>query len=151
MTRIGFTGTQQGMQPGQSNLVRSWITMLNGTDFHHGDCVGADHEAHQLALAFGCAIRIHPPDSKRKRAFCSPGTLAEPKPYLERNKDIVNASEVLIAAPGGMNEQRRSGTWATVRFARKAGIPIVICFPNGGWRAEYQGRSMEMTDLLRVV
>lgn len=42
------------------------------------------------------------------------------KPYLERNKDIANEGiDGLIAAPSGWVEELRSGTWATVRYARK--------------------------------
>ncbi len=53
------------------------------------------------------------------------------KPYLARNRDIVNAADVLIAGPGGMEEIMRSGTWATVRYARKKQKPVIIVYPNG--------------------
>ncbi len=45
---------------------------------------------------------------------------------LDRNRDIVAAVSILIAAPETDIEEQRSGTWATVRYARKKGIPVVI-------------------------
>jgi hypothetical protein len=51
--------------------------------------------------------------------------------YLERNKDIVRESASLIAAPLQAEEQQRSGTWSTVRFARKIGKPVFLILPDG--------------------
>jgi predicted Rossmann fold nucleotide-binding protein DprA/Smf involved in DNA uptake len=56
--------------------------------------------------------------------------LREPLPYLERNHAIVNESDFLIAAPDGP-ETLRSGTWATVRYARKVGKRVLVIMPNG--------------------
>lgn len=53
------------------------------------------------------------------------------KDYLARNHDIVDAAGLLIAAPSGPAEKRRSGTWATVRHARKQGTRIWIVLPSG--------------------
>ena len=33
----------------------------HGTVFHHGDCIGADAEAHDIAVAMACEIVIHSP------------------------------------------------------------------------------------------
>ena len=46
-------------------------------------------------------------------------------PYLERNKNIVNAVDFIIAAPDGP-EKVRSGTWSTVRYAKKVGTKGVV-------------------------
>ena len=43
---------------------------------------------------------------------------------------LVDACEVLLATPKGP-EKLRSGTWATVRYARKVGKRIVIIEPDG--------------------
>jgi len=53
------------------------------------------------------------------------------KPYLARNQDIVDETEVLIAVPAQKKEIVRSGTWATIRRARKAGRLIYFIFPDG--------------------
>jgi hypothetical protein len=53
-----------------------------------------------------------------------------------RNHDIVDETELLIACPGELAEAVRSGTWATVRYARKLGRPIVIFWPDGSVTGE---------------
>jgi len=51
---------------------------------------------------------------------------------MARNRDIVAASDALLAAPEGPEASYpRSGTWATVRMARRAGLPIQIVWPDG--------------------
>jgi hypothetical protein len=45
---------------------------------------------------------------------------------LDRNRAIVAAVDVLVAAPLEDREVQRSGTWATVRSARRKGIPVVM-------------------------
>jgi predicted Rossmann fold nucleotide-binding protein DprA/Smf involved in DNA uptake len=44
---------------------------------------------------------------------------------LERNHLIVAACDVLNAAPLQDEEILRSGTWATIRYARKAGKTVI--------------------------
>jgi hypothetical protein len=58
------------------------------------------------------------------------------KPYLSRNKDIVLETELLIATPGEEEEQIRSGTWSTVRYARSLKRMINIVLPDGRVIAE---------------
>lgn len=49
--KIGFTGTRQGMTPAQRLKATHWLAKLSATEFHHGDCMGADAEAHAIALS----------------------------------------------------------------------------------------------------
>jgi hypothetical protein len=58
----------------------------------------------------------------------------EPKPYRVRNRDIVRDTETLIATPSEPVELLRSGTWSTVRFARKLGRAVWVILPNGNLR-----------------
>jgi hypothetical protein len=39
--------------------------------------------------------------------------------YLQRNKDIVNNCNYLIACPYSNKEQLSSGVWSTIRYAKK--------------------------------
>jgi len=40
--------------------------------------------------------------------------------------------KVLVAIPDGLEEdQPRSGTWATIRMARRKGILVVVMEPEG--------------------
>lgn len=119
--KVGFTGTQIGMNARQQAELTEQLTLLRATEFHHGDCVGADEEAHHLVRARFPSIKIicHPPTNPLKRAGCTSDGYREPKEYLDRNRDIVDETDYLIAAPATRTEKRRSGTWYTVRYARK--------------------------------
>lgn len=52
------------------------------------------------------------------------------KDYKVRDKDIVDMSERMIATPF-CPEIARSGTWTTVRYARKKNKPLWIVMPDG--------------------
>lgn len=131
MIHIGFTGTQVGMSDHQRAKVKTALLMwleLDYVTFHHGDCIGADAQAHDIAVEVGCSIVIHPPSNPNKRAW-KPGFLLPAKPYLERNHDIVDMSRSLIATPKGEQEELRSGTWATVRYARRKHCSVEMIYP----------------------
>lgn len=145
--KIGFTGTRSGMTLHQRaallNLL-GWRAQLiwerNGAErceFHHGDCVGADAEAHDIAVELTYHPVIHPPSNPTKRAW-KIATLIHPElPYLKRNEQIVLDTDELIAAPGEFKERQfRSGTWSTIRFAQKIGRKVTIIFPDGSLREQ---------------
>ena len=99
--------------------------------FHHGDCVGADALAHSLIREMPWwHVVIHPPLNPKHRAFCQ-GVLRTPKTFLARNHDIVDESDILVACPYQAEEVLRSGTWATVRYARKKSKPVILVLPSG--------------------
>ena len=60
------------------------------------------------------------------RAFCIGTIVKEPQPYLQRNHNIVNECDMLVAFPSTSNEVLRSGTWSTIRYAKKAKKPVEI-------------------------
>jgi hypothetical protein len=127
--RIGFTGTSRGMTEPQRKTVAELLEP--GAEFHHGDCVGADAQAAAIARSFGCKLHCHPPEKMQARAFVHSDVVAPPKPFLERNHDIVDASELMIATPNTVVEVLRSGTWATIRYARRKQTPLLIVWPDG--------------------
>jgi len=45
----------------------------------------------------------------------------EAKPFIERDHDIVDETEAMIAVSRTYEEQTRSGTWTTVRYAKAQG------------------------------
>ena len=129
---IGFTGTQEGMTKYQYDSVVQVCSALPIIEFHHGDCVGADAQAHGIAKwILNCKIHIHPPTNKIKRAFKSGNVIYVEKPYSERNRNIVDICEFLIATPKSKLEEIRSGTWATIRYARKKNKKMCIIYPDG--------------------
>lgn len=134
---IGFTGTQAGMTEAQQTRAYRLLLAFRATDLHHGDCIGADDQMDQIGRELGLTIYIHPPDNPSKRAWCNTRPIGEswtehpPQSYLLRNKAIVESARTLIAAPKETAETVRSGTWSTVRYARKVGKPVYIVWPDG--------------------
>lgn len=117
---IGFTGTREGMndaQLAQLDRVLRWLGPSRHAPptFHYGThgtvALHADAAAARLAVAQG--YRLQPWHAVR-------GT------ELRRDRAQVAAIEVLIAAPATDVEQPRSGTWATVRYARARKLPIIL-------------------------
>lgn len=126
---IGFSGTRNSLSPDRTLQLEKVLSKYKNATLHHGDCIGADTLAHAIALELGFSIVVHPPINNSMRAFChfESGHSMLPKPYLERNKDIVDATELLIACPNDpLQEELRSGTWATIRYARKQGKEVII-------------------------
>lgn len=146
---IGFTGTSDGMTGAQRNVVfgffRWWVTFANQDDspivLVHGDCVGADAEADAIAATLDIPRILRPCNISGMRAFCdrlNGGQVFKvhrPTDPMKRNTQIVKDVGTLIATPKG-EEVMRSGTWSTVRRARKYKRQIVIVMPNGEWRTE---------------
>jgi hypothetical protein len=147
---VGFTGTRKGMNMRQLDQLQFMLGALRthgrgtGPDsypplgsnrFHFGGAPGADLEARKVARPLGYDISWHPSpgvDLGELRASYAPEhellneTWHEVFPPLVRNHHIVDAVAVLLAAPHTDREEQRSGTWATVRYARTKGIPVVM-------------------------
>ena len=130
---VGFTGTRNGMSSSQMQSFRKLVAELMNIDssFHHGDCIGADAEAHDIVLSIipDISIVIHPPSKGTMRAYKDQGHVLPPKDYIARNHNIVDSTSVLIAAPSSAEHDpasKRSGTWATIRYARSKGKKIYI-------------------------
>jgi hypothetical protein len=128
---VGFTGTRQGMSDHQKRMLRKAMeaAYVDGIEncLHHGDCKGADAEAHAIAVELGWDIIIHPPVKRIMRAYCGDGAIIlPPMDYLARDEEIVRVSNFIFAAPKSDTEERRSGTWYTVRHARKLGKRVIL-------------------------
>jgi len=105
-------------------------------EFHFGLCIGADEQAAKIAKGLGFYIIAHPGYSPRNREgrmfrseFDGNDEVREEKPFLKRDEDIVNEVDEMIATPVSKEEEIRSGTWTTIRFARRRNRPIEIVYP----------------------
>lgn len=138
---LGFTGTREAPTPAQLNwLDRRLKTADDVFEIHHGMCVGSDAIMHRLAILYGIRVVLHPPVKEQyadleardnaRRTNSSLVIVNEPKPYLDRDIDIVDASDQLWAMPNSP-WRRGSGTWYTIDYAHNLGKPIVICHPDG--------------------
>lgn len=133
---LSFTGTWRGMTASQQELLRELLLELRPTLFVHGACIGADDEADRIAVSLGIPREVYPSDREDKRVpdavllARSPAlTLHAAVPPLARNPFIVRRGDTLAAAPRQPREITRSGTWTTVRLARKAGRPVYLLLP----------------------
>ncbi len=133
MIDIGFTGTRHGMNDAQKMaLGRLLAAFPRPAWLHHGLCVGADAEAHEIALAMDMLIEGHPPSNQRlamPRPWLGFAQINLPLPYLVRNSRIVDKTSELIAAP--RNEAIGGGTWSTIHYAKGAGRKVTIIYAHG--------------------
>lgn len=139
--KVGFTGTREGLTNLQAVALWKLLAGLAPSEAHHGSAVGADAQFDELVRTRHPACRrvAHPGDIPRLTAPTPSDEVREPRPCLERNRTIVEETEMLVACPFGMQEERRSGTWMTVRHARRLGRRIVIVWPDGSVTEEGGG------------
>lgn len=131
-TIVGFTGTRHGMTEAQKTSVSGLLENIMISGIHHGCCIGADAEVHSIATMKNIPVLKHPPIDTRFLGHCPGGYSFPAKAYHPRNRDIVDMSNWLIAAPWDNEEQLTGGTWMTVRYARVQKLPaIFIVWPSG--------------------
>lgn len=129
--RIGFTGTRDGMTEHQKRTVDDLLAFHQPDWVHHGSCVGADYDFHQIARRLSIKIKGHLPINTSLMAKLDFDDENEPKSYLKRNADIVNETDWLIACPKESSKQFKGGTWWTFHYANTRGLPITVIWPDG--------------------
>lgn len=137
---IGLTGTQKGMVQYQKDMTLEVFRLKSISEYACGDCIGSDKDGAIIAFEYGIKIfTLFPPTDFRKRAFLfneekilnhdngqfRPIRFKDTdiqvrwmprRPYLERNKLLVDYSAWMIATPKEHRLTMRSGTWATIRY-----------------------------------
>jgi cytosine/adenosine deaminase-related metal-dependent hydrolase len=131
-----FTGARTGLTPAQLAALRVVLAGYPGATLHNGCAEGADEAALDIAYDLGLRLECWPCNyDQRERAwnyvYENPlATLHPTAPPLERNRRMVAAASVVVACPDSP-ERLRSGTWSTVREARRRGREVVIVWPDG--------------------
>jgi hypothetical protein len=146
---LSFTGCRptktrlRGMTDLQRAVVANLLVERQPDKVVHGDCVGSDEVFAELVHELlGVTQILYPgyppgrPDDFSQRAWVDrrwpDECFVQPaKPFLERDTDIVLAGEFLLATPRGTKELTYSGTWSTIRRARKHGRRHSIVYPDG--------------------
>lgn len=143
--KVGFTGARKQMTGDQIAMLAEVIGDLRATEVHHGECEGADWNVDVIVriardgawkhLGIYPKLIAHPGVDKEGKSphradDCRPDERREELHYIERNHNIVDEIDELIACVSGP-ERRRSGTWATVRYAVKQNKPVHIIYPSG--------------------
>jgi hypothetical protein len=133
------------------------------TEIHHGDCVGADEEFDNTVvttLKQDTVIRvIHPPVDTEHQAnmaaknngFYKETIISVPQTHLKRNRNVVEATDILIATPEQESDPGWGGTWYTYNHARKHDKPTYLIQPSGNviahdnesCRADFPGARIE--------
>lgn len=143
MLHIGITGSRHGPTKEAASSLSKKLLELRWPHrsqvalpitMHHGACVGVDSMVARLSRWMGFVVEAHPPSVDTlvcKHSLNASHKINDARPYLTRNRAIVKASSHLFALPNSMEEEQRSGTWATVRYARAHGIEITIIYPDG--------------------
>jgi hypothetical protein len=139
--RVGFTGTRRSGIEVERAIHRAFERIDADAQIITGGCIGADALVARYARSLAMLVHtIVPADRSRVdpdwRRFCTsfeempPGT-----DYRARNERIVECSTQLIAIPEYPehdDRSRRSGTWMTVRIARRAGVGVMAYFVDRG-------------------
>jgi hypothetical protein len=139
---VGITATRKGLTQTQKTILRGSLKDMQDWEgahvFHHGDCLGGDVDGAEIARELGYKIVAHPPENPKLRAYDKADEVREPLSYLARNRNIVDETGTLFACPDGP-ERPHSGTWLTVRYARKVGARYQLIGPTGGLHEERAG------------
>jgi hypothetical protein len=133
---VGISATRYGLSDRQLEWLATHMKQFSTTcvsdEFHHGDCIGGDAEAHEIALRLGYEVHIHPcTASDELKANCKGAVkVYEKLPPLVRNRVIVDTSDIMMICPNTNTEVLRSGTWSTFRYARNMNKAIVLIMPD---------------------
>ena len=131
---VGFTGTRKGMTPQQAETVESLLIGLGASRFVHGDCIGADADAHAIARKLYVGVEIRPCAFLDLRAQCKGAIVTHPidTPF-RRNRAIVDGCDLLIACPwtAAWSDLKKGGTVYTIRYAVRTRRRTLVITPDG--------------------
>lgn len=129
--KIGVTGTREGATDAQLTAVINFMESLGaGHELHHGDCLGVDAEVAAAADQLGWRIVCHPPKTVETQAFYGGDEMREPLGYLQRDRNIVDETVMLLVVPLQNEWQPKGGTWYTHDYAVKKGKVVHIFYPG---------------------
>lgn len=140
--RVGVSGSRTAPTRGQRRAIRHRLEQLPpGTVLVVGACLGLDAYVARAALVYGSGLRVHAVVSADIRTvdwidpdwrtWCQ---TAEQMPEGTTNRDrnlrlLHSRISVLLAWPLYVEadpRSQRSGTWQTIRLARRYGIPVEV-------------------------
>lgn len=131
--KIGITGTREGATDYQLIEVCKFFETLSGdVELHHGDCSGVDIEVAAMAREYGFKIVCHPPIKTEIQGHFGGDEIRPPKGYQERDRAIVDETDMLVVVPLQKEWQPKGGTWYTHDYAVKKGKPVLVIFPVDG-------------------
>lgn len=142
MTTHAFTGSRQGPTEPQRRAFTAWLATAQPGRMLNGLAIGCDEWALLAAKDHGWELEGYPCNIGSQvstvavHMVVSHGKYHQSMPPLDRNRLMVGMADRLLAMPAGMEEELRSGTWATIRYARKGQKPITVFWPDGSVTTE---------------
>jgi hypothetical protein len=130
--RVGISGTRQGATKDQSKTLRYFLGATGITRLTHGGCHGVDEQADAIyrEVQPSPVVSVYPAIGGKGK-YPEPDIIHDEMEPLKRNPFIVEDSELILIVPAQPNEIRRSGTWATYRYAIRHGVLTIIILPDG--------------------
>lgn len=128
---IGVTASREGLTDPQKNWIEDFLEGNLAYVLHHGMCKGGDIELAVLFRKYNTYIIAHPGHIRHMRAASPANDLILPWSHtLVRNRIIVNHSELILGFPK-VPYATDSGTWHTIKFAKKQKTPLFVIGPDG--------------------
>ncbi len=152
--RYGFSGSRTITEAQERIIADVLESLLPGCEYTTGGCIGVDSfigramwlkypdATHRIVVPFDRS-RVEPWWMHRAIRDAGPasGVLLEEMPpgttYRDRNQRIVDHADVLVAFPAHAEDDpksKRSGTWQTIRMARRAGLEVKVTVLDTGPR-----------------
>jgi hypothetical protein len=121
--RVAFTGTRHGMNAAQVQQLRYVLALFCHADRHVGRTPEFHYGTHETAVLLA---DVQAASLAKDAGYTLVPHHARPGEELARDRQEADDCDVMVAAPKSDKEQLRSGTWATVRYARARLKPVVM-------------------------
>lgn len=160
---VGVTGSREGFTYPQRIRFLSCLediidTMGDRIMLLHGGCVGVDRAAHAMftSRVSNGSVQIHPgPKGKWSGEFDAAHNVSvlRERPFLDRNKTIVDGCDLLIGIPSVSEPERypngaaKGGTWSTIEYAMSRYVPCLTLLPDGSAEKNYVTRWVVERDM----
>jgi hypothetical protein len=127
----------------QVRALRELLQLMQPDAFFHNGMIGATAQAHAIARGLDLQIVIIPPKNTDLRAKLEGAIQIEtPEDFNDSLDHVIEDSHIVIFTPREEVEKLRSGTWRSIRQAKREGKSVYIIFPDGRLKVdEGLGRS----------
>lgn len=119
------------MTPNQERAVGRALQKFRPEEVHYGCCIGADDAFYAIARLCDTKIFGHPSTLEKFTIVRDCYRLNPPIPPLDRNREIVSISDIIIGCPYEHSEQQYGGTWFTLREASRLKKEFYVIVPDG--------------------
>ena len=116
--KVGIIGSRK--RKDRKSVYAYVDTLPKNTIVVSGGCYGPDRWAEERAKQRGLKTIIHRPQIEKAANY-----IQMVNTYYNRNQKIVNDSDKIVAFPA-KDGIERGGTWYTINYAKKKGVPVEL-------------------------